>query len=84
MLAPPVVARLASRLRTPAAPSLTDREAQVLQCVAKGMSNAEVGRELHIGEATVKTHLLRAFEKLGVTDRTAAVTAAYKSGQIEL
>jgi DNA-binding NarL/FixJ family response regulator len=84
VLAPPVVARLASRLRTPAAPALTDREAQVLQCVAKGMSNAEVGRELHIGEATVKTHLLRAFEKLGVTDRTAAVTAAYKSGQIEL
>jgi DNA-binding NarL/FixJ family response regulator len=84
VLAPPVVARLASRLRTPTAPTLTDREAQVLQCVAKGMSNAEVGRELHIGEATVKTHLLRAFEKLGVTDRTAAVTAAYKSGQIEL
>ena len=84
VLAPPVVARLASRLRAPAVPSLTDREAQVLQCVAKGMSNAEVGRELHIGEATVKTHLLRAFEKLGVTDRTAAVTAAYKSGQIEL
>ena len=84
VLAPPVVARLASRLRAPVAPALTDREAQVLQCVAKGMSNAEVGRELHIGEATVKTHLLRAFEKLGVTDRTAAVTAAYKSGQIEL
>ena len=84
VLAPPVVARLASRLRAPATPALTDREAQVLQCVAKGMSNAEVGRELHIGEATVKTHLLRAFEKLGVTDRTAAVTAAYKSGQIEL
>ena len=84
VLAPPVVARLASRLRAPTTPMLTDREAQVLQCVAKGMSNAEVGRELHIGEATVKTHLLRAFEKLGVTDRTAAVTAAYKSGQIEL
>ena len=84
VLAPPVVARLASRLRAPATPALTDREAQVLQCVAKGMSNVEVGRDLHIGEATVKTHLLRAFEKLGVTDRTAAVTAAYKSGQIEL
>ncbi|SDP49029.1 DNA-binding response regulator, NarL/FixJ family, contains REC and HTH domains [Pedococcus dokdonensis] len=84
VLAPPVVARLASRLRTPAGPTLTDREAQVLQCVARGLSNAAVGRELHIGEATVKTHLLRAFEKLGVTDRTAAVTAAYKSGQIEL
>ena len=84
VLAPPVVARLASRLRAPTGPTLTDREAQVLQCVARGLSNAQVGRELHIGEATVKTHLLRAFEKLGVTDRTAAVTAAYKSGQIEL
>jgi DNA-binding NarL/FixJ family response regulator len=84
VLAPPVVARLASRLRTPAAPALTDREAEVLREVARGMSNAEVGRELHIGEATVKTHLLRAFEKLGVADRTAAVTAAYKAGLIEL
>ena len=84
VLAPPVVARLASRLRTPAVPALTDRETEVLREVARGMSNAEVGRELHIGEATVKTHLLRAFEKLGVADRTAAVTAAYKAGLIEL
>jgi DNA-binding NarL/FixJ family response regulator len=84
VLAPPVVARLASRLRTPAGPTLTDREVQVVQCVARGLSNGEVGRELHIGEATVKTHLLRAFEKLGVTDRTAAVTAAYRAGLIEL
>ena len=84
VLAPPVVARLAHRLRAPAAPTLTDRETQVLQCVARGLSNAQVGRELHIGEATVKTHLLRSFEKLGVTDRTAAVTAAYRAGLIEL
>ena len=84
VLAPPVVARLASRLRAPATPTLTDREVEVVQCVARGLSNAEVGRELHIGEATVKTHLLRAFEKLGVTDRTAAVTAAYRAGLIEL
>jgi DNA-binding NarL/FixJ family response regulator len=84
VLAPPVVARLASRLRPPAAPALTEREVEVLREVARGMSNAEVGRELHIGEATVKTHLLRAFEKLGVADRTAAVTAAYKAGLIEL
>jgi DNA-binding NarL/FixJ family response regulator len=84
VLAPPVVARLASRLRAPAGPTLTDREVQVVQCVARGLSNAEVGRELHIGEATVKTHLLRAFEKLGVTDRTAAVTAAWRAGLIEL
>jgi len=84
VLAPPVVARLASRLRAPAAPALTDREVEVLRCVARGLSNAEVGRELHIGEATVKTHLLRVFEKLGVTDRTAAVTAAYRARLIEL
>ncbi|MDR6863031.1 response regulator transcription factor [Phycicoccus sp. 3266] len=84
VLAPPVVARLAHRMRTPAGPVLTDRETQVLRCVARGLSNSEVGRELHIGEATVKTHLLRSFEKLGVTDRTAAVTAAYRAGLIEL
>ena len=50
----------------------------------RGLSNADVGRELFIGEATVKTHLIRAFAKLGVTDRTAAVTAAYASGLIDL
>jgi DNA-binding NarL/FixJ family response regulator len=84
VLAPPVVARLAHRMRTPVGPVLTDRETQVLQCVARGLSNSQVGRELHIGEATVKTHLLRSFEKLGVADRTAAVTAAYRAGLIEL
>jgi DNA-binding NarL/FixJ family response regulator len=92
VLAPPVVARLAGRLRAdtaaasggPAGPGLTAREVEVLGCVARGLSNAEVGRELFIGEATVKTHLLRAFEKLGVTDRTAAVTAAYRLGLLEI
>lgn len=84
VLAPPVVARLASRMRAPSAPSLTDREVEVLGWVAQGLSNAQVGRELHIGEATVKTHLLRTFEKLGVTDRTAAVTAALRAGLIQL
>jgi DNA-binding NarL/FixJ family response regulator len=84
VLAPPVVARLAHRMRAPAAPALTEREVEVIRCVARGLSNAQVGQELHIGEATVKTHLLRAFEKLGVDDRTAAVTAAYRAGLIEL
>ena len=92
VLAPPVVARLAGRLRADTAaaasqaagPTLTAREVEVLGCVARGLSNAEVGRELFIGEATVKTHLLRAFEKLGVADRTAAVTAAYRLGLLEL
>jgi DNA-binding NarL/FixJ family response regulator len=84
VLAPPVVAKLANRMRAPVGPTLTERESEVLRCVARGLSNAQVGRELHIGEATVKTHLLRTFEKLGVTDRTAAVTAAYRAGLIEL
>ncbi len=84
VLAPPVAARLAQRLAAPAAAALTPRELDVLRCVARGRSNAEAGAELHIGEATVKTHLIRAFEKLGVTDRTAAVTEAYRRGMLDL
>jgi len=84
VLAPPVAARLADRLRATARPELTGREVEVLGLVARGMSNADIGRALFIGEATVKTHLIRAFAKLGVTDRTAAVTAAYAAGLIEL
>jgi DNA-binding NarL/FixJ family response regulator len=53
---------------------------QVLELVAVGHTNAEIGRELHISEATVKTHLLRTFSKLDVSDRTAAVTAARNRG----
>ena len=84
VLAPPVAARLADRLRAPARPELTARELEVLALVARGLSNADIGKELFIGEATVKTHLIRAFAKLGVADRTAAVTAAYASGLIDL
>jgi DNA-binding NarL/FixJ family response regulator len=84
VLAPPVAARLADRLRAPARPELTARELEVLALVARGLSNADIGRELFIGEATVKTHLIRAYAKLGVADRTAAVTAAYASGLLEL
>jgi DNA-binding NarL/FixJ family response regulator len=86
VLAPPVAARLVSRLRSPAvpapaaAPLLTPREVEVLRAVSQGLSNAEIGRQLFIGEATVKTHLLRAFAKLGVDDRTRAVTAAMERG----
>jgi DNA-binding NarL/FixJ family response regulator len=86
VLAPPVAARLVSRLRSPgtaAAASenpLTPREVEVLRAVSRGLSNADIGRELFIGEATVKTHLLRAFAKLGVDDRTRAVTAAMERG----
>jgi ATP/maltotriose-dependent transcriptional regulator MalT len=52
----------------------------VLAQVAKGLSNVDIGRELRISEATVKTHLVRIFEKLGVSDRTAAVTRAISRG----
>ena len=84
VLAPPVAARLADRLRAPATPELTDREVEVLGLVARGLSNADIGRALFIGEATVKTHLIRAFAKLGVTDRTAAVAEAHRRGVIDL
>lgn len=77
ILAPSVAARLVNRVRQPAAtPSLSAREIEVLSRVGRGLTNAEIGRELYITEATVKTHLLRIFNKLGVSDRTAAVTTA--------
>jgi DNA-binding NarL/FixJ family response regulator len=81
VLAPTVAARLVDRLRArPERPHLSDRETAVLRLVAEGCTNAEIGRRLFIGESTVKTHLLRAFTKLGVTDRTAAVTSALRHG----
>ena len=79
-LAPTVAARLMSRMRAPAEESLSAREIEVLALVARGASNRQVGRELHISEATVKTHLIHIFDKLGVADRTAAVTTALERG----
>jgi DNA-binding NarL/FixJ family response regulator len=83
VLAPPVAARLLTRMRAPAVEQLTPREVEVLALVARGLSNADIGRQLYIGEATVKTHLLRAFAKLGVNDRTAAVTVALARGILQ-
>jgi DNA-binding NarL/FixJ family response regulator len=82
VLAPSVAGRLVHRMRQPEV-SLSDRERQVLRLVARGLSNPEIGRRLHIGEATVKTHLLRIFAKLDVSDRTAAVLAAMAAGLLE-
>ena len=82
VLGPAVAGRLVSRLRRPAAEPLSARETEVLTLVARGQTNAEIGRALHISEATVKTHLLRAFAKLGVSDRTAAVTTAIEHGML--
>ncbi|OPC81661.1 DNA-binding response regulator [Embleya scabrispora] len=80
VLAPPVAAKLVTRMKAPVRDALSPRETQVLGLVARGMTNAEIGRELYISEATVKTHLLRTFNKLGVDDRTAAVTVAMADG----
>lgn len=81
VLAPSVATRLVDRMRRPhPADSLSPREVEVLRLVARGLSNAEIGRELYISEATVKTHLVRSFAKLGVSDRTAAVTSAIAAG----
>ncbi|QOC91327.1 response regulator transcription factor [Micromonospora craniellae] len=81
VLAPSVATRLLHQVRRPIGrDTLSPREVEVLRLVARGLSNAEIGRELHIGEATVKTHLLRTFNKLDVSDRTAAVTTAMAAG----
>ncbi|MCC3765350.1 response regulator transcription factor [Glycomyces sp. TRM65418] len=84
VLAPSVAARLVGTVRSPRGHGLSERELEVLRLVADGASNAEIGRRLHIGEATVKTHLLRSYQKLGVNDRTAAVTSAIRRGLLEL
>jgi DNA-binding NarL/FixJ family response regulator len=80
VLSPAVATKLVSRMRAPVAESLSRRETEVLGLVAKGLTNAEIGRGLFISETTVKTHLLRIFGKLGVSDRTAAVTTALNRG----
>jgi DNA-binding NarL/FixJ family response regulator len=82
VLGPTVAGRLVSHLRRPACEPLSARETEVLTLVARGQTNAEIGRALYISEATVKTHLLRAFGKLGVSDRTAAVTTAIELGML--
>jgi ATP/maltotriose-dependent transcriptional regulator MalT len=80
VLAPSVAGRLVNQVRRPATQTLSAREVEVLGLVAKGLTNADIGRALHISEATVKTHLLRTFGKLGVSGRTAAVTTAMSLG----
>ena len=84
VLAPTVTARLMTRMRAPAEENLSEREIEVLQLVARGNSNKEVGKALHISTATVKTHLIHIYNKLGVDDRTAAVTTAIEKKIIAL
>jgi DNA-binding NarL/FixJ family response regulator len=84
VLAPGVAARLMDRMRAPAEEALTAREIEVLSLVARGASNKEIARQLHISEATVKTHLVHIYGKLGVADRTAAATTALQRGILGL
>ena len=86
VLAPAVARRLAGELaqrRTPTGLALlthlTDREREVLEQMAEGLSNAEIGQRLFISEGTVKTHVARILHKLGVRDRLQAVVLAYRA-----
>ncbi|MBD7981341.1 MULTISPECIES: LuxR C-terminal-related transcriptional regulator [Oerskovia] len=78
-LGPSVQRRLLGRMRAPGV-SLSLRELEVLGLVAQGLSNDEVARELFLSKATVKSHLVHVYEKLGVDSRTAAVAEARRQG----
>jgi DNA-binding NarL/FixJ family response regulator len=62
---------------------LTERETEILRLIATGLSNAEIGRKLYIGETTVKTHVTHILQKLGLRDRVQAVVLAYQTGLFE-
>ncbi|RJK92621.1 response regulator transcription factor [Vallicoccus soli] len=64
------------------APALSEREQQVLEGMAKGQSNAEIGRELYLSEDTVKTHARRLFRKVGASDRAHAVAIGFRWGLV--
>jgi DNA-binding NarL/FixJ family response regulator len=92
LLAPAVTARLIERYvsvppsdaaRKERFSELTDRELEVLRLLTRGLSNAEIGEALFLSEATVKTHVTRVLQKLGVRDRVQAVVLAYESGLVQ-
>lgn len=78
-LAPAIAGRLLARMRSPQ-PSLSAREIDVLRLVAEGATNSDVAARLHISDATVKSHLVHIYTKLGVSSRTAAVAMARDRG----
>jgi DNA-binding NarL/FixJ family response regulator len=89
LLSPDVTRRVIERFSRPpslgpsgAANDLTEREREVLGLVSKGMSNAEIARELYLGEATVKSHVSKVLLKLGLRDRIQAVVFAYEHGLV--
>ncbi len=83
VLSPAVAGRVLGELRAPAKEPLSQRELEVVRLIARGCTNREAAVRLFISEATVKTHLLHAYAKLGVRDRAAAVAAAFTRGLIE-
>jgi DNA-binding NarL/FixJ family response regulator len=80
VLSPSVAARLLDQVRQPAKETVSQRELEVLQLIASGATNREVAERLFVSEATVKTHLLHIYAKLGVNDRAGAVGAAFEKG----
>lgn len=84
LLTSSIAARLMERMRGPSVEALSSREIDVLRLVAKGTSNREIADRLYITQATVKSHLIRIYGKLGVADRTAAVTKALEQGILRL
>src|SRR4051812_28716406 len=63
---------------------LTEREREVFQLIARGLTNAEIGQELYISDTTVKTHITHILQKLGLRDRVQAVVLAYQTGLFEI
>jgi len=84
VLASVVAARLMGKVRDHGEQALSAREIDVLMLVARGASNQDVAGKLHVSTATVKSHLIQIYQKLGVSDRTAAVTTAIERGIIRL
>jgi DNA-binding NarL/FixJ family response regulator len=82
VLSPAVATRLMGQLRQPASEPLSQRELEVLELIAQGKTNREAAKQLFISEATVKTHLLHVYAKLGVSDRAAAVATAFSRGYL--
>lgn len=80
VLAPSAAAHLMGQVRDPKPSTLTARELEILRLVADGTTNQQAAQRLFVSEATVKTHLLHTYAKLGVKDRAAAVAAAYNRG----
>jgi len=80
VLSPTVATKLLGQVRAPAKDDLSKRELEVLALIAKGATNREAAAKLFISEATVKTHLLHLYAKLGVSDRAAAVATAFARG----